>query len=199
MQDSGNPDPAWSIYTKNLDTCLLLQLLPWEGKPKANIPPYEKQPKDGKKLKKKERKENKGWKRLAWHAPSVSSRICSAKSVKSSQESLQTAKRKEKKDKMSWKPRKESAVQHKVSKRVTEREIPRPPSTSAEVNSEEGRAIHPKGHYDTEHRSQSYETCFKAEINNFKVPNKRQQRFISHKKVMQMFPPLKTQRWLSAF
>lgn len=65
MQDSGNPDPAWSIYTKNLDTCLLLQLLPWEGKRKANIPPYEKQPKDGKKLKKKKKEKKtraeRGW------------------------------------------------------------------------------------------------------------------------------------------
>lgn len=62
---------------------------------------------------------------LVWHAPSVSSRICSTKSVKSSQESLQTAKRKEKKDKMSCKPRKKSAIKNKLSKGVTEREIPR--------------------------------------------------------------------------
>lgn len=62
---------------------------------------------------------------LVWHAPSVSSRICSTKSVKSSQESLQTAKRKEKKDKMSCKPRKKSVIKNKVSKGITEREMPR--------------------------------------------------------------------------
>lgn len=49
----------------------------------------------------RKRQREKGRERLVRHAPSVSSRTCSTKSVKSSQESLQTAKRKEKKDKMS--------------------------------------------------------------------------------------------------
>jgi hypothetical protein len=38
---------------------------------------------------------------------------------------LQTAKRKEKKDKMSCKPRKKSAVKNKISKMITEREVPK--------------------------------------------------------------------------
>lgn len=43
MQDCENPNPVWKIW----QICLLLQLLPWEINPKADIPSYGKQSEGG--------------------------------------------------------------------------------------------------------------------------------------------------------
>lgn len=106
------------------------------------------------------------WKMLVWHAPSGSARTCSTKSVKSSQESLQTAKRKEKKDKMSCKPRKESAIKNK-------RGIL---SFNTGINSEKGLGTPSRRQGDYGHYWMFY----------FKVSNGKKQVCLHHKQATQI-------------
>lgn len=120
---------------------------------------------------------------LVWHAPSVSSRICSTKSVKSSQESLQTAKRKEKKDKVSCKPRKKSVSKTRFQKgQLKGRFLELFPLKPA-INSEKGWEYTPGG-LSTGINSIKYVSKLRLIISKFRI---KENRFIAHKRVMQIF------------